>query len=131
MSDSSETLWTVACQAPLSVGFSRQECTRVGVPFPYPGIFPTQGWNPCLLHWQVDSLPLRHQRSPVRRNLEKIQSSHPPRWYVLNSLIKSRIVLLSTERNRMESDCLHSEVTYFFSQALRLVSGGLTLPPKC
>ena len=25
------------------------------------GIFPTQGWNPlllCLLHWQVDSLPL-------------------------------------------------------------------------
>ena len=27
------------------------------------GIFPTQGLNPnllCLLHWQVDSLPLRH-----------------------------------------------------------------------
>ena len=27
------------------------------------GIFRTQGWNPCLLHWQVDSLPLRHQGS--------------------------------------------------------------------
>ena len=25
------------------------------------GIFPDQGLNPCLLHWQVDSLPLsRH-----------------------------------------------------------------------
>ena len=28
------------------------------------GIFPTQGPNPCLLHWQVDSLPLSHQGSP-------------------------------------------------------------------
>ena len=27
-------------------------------------IFLTQGSNPCLLHWQVDSLPLRHQESP-------------------------------------------------------------------
>ena len=27
-------------------------------------IFPTQGLNPCLLHWQADSLPLRHQVSP-------------------------------------------------------------------
>ena len=28
------------------------------------GIFPDQGSNPCLLHWQVDSLPLSHQGSP-------------------------------------------------------------------
>ena len=27
-------------------------------------IFPTQGSNPHLLHWQVDSLPLSHPRSP-------------------------------------------------------------------
>ena len=27
------------------------------------GIFPDQGWNPCLLHWQVDYLPLSHQGS--------------------------------------------------------------------
>ena len=26
-------------------------------------IFPDCGLNPCLLHWQVDSLPLRHQGS--------------------------------------------------------------------
>ena len=29
------------------------------------GIFPDQGSNPCLLHWQADSLPLRHQGSPL------------------------------------------------------------------
>ena len=29
------------------------------------GIFPDQGLNPCLLHWQADSLPLKHQESPL------------------------------------------------------------------
>ena len=29
------------------------------------GISPDQGWNPCLLHWQVDSFPLSHQGSPT------------------------------------------------------------------
>ena len=28
------------------------------------GIFPDQGPNPCPLHWQADSQPLRHQGSP-------------------------------------------------------------------
>ena len=28
------------------------------------GVFPDQGLNPCLLHWQVDSLPLSNQGSP-------------------------------------------------------------------
>ena len=27
-------------------------------------IFPDQGSNPCSLHWQADSQPLRHQGSP-------------------------------------------------------------------
>ena len=31
--------------------------TGVGCHFPLQGIFPTQGLNPGLLHWQVDSLP--------------------------------------------------------------------------
>ena len=30
------------------------------------GIFPDQGSNPCPLHWQADSQPLRHQGSPPR-----------------------------------------------------------------
>ena len=28
------------------------------------GILPDQGSNPCSLHWQADSQPLRHQGSP-------------------------------------------------------------------
>ena len=28
-------------------------------------IFPDQGSNPCPLHWQADSQPLRHQGSPA------------------------------------------------------------------
>ena len=39
------TLWTVAREAPLSMGFSRQECWS-GLPFPSRGIFPTQGLTP-------------------------------------------------------------------------------------
>ena len=36
------TPWTVACQAPLSMEFSRQEYWR-GLPFPSPGDFPNSG----------------------------------------------------------------------------------------
>ena len=42
------TLWTVAHQAPLSMGFSRQE-TGVGCLFLLQRIFLTQGSNPGLL----------------------------------------------------------------------------------
>ena len=31
----------------------------------FQGIFQTQGWNPSLLHWQADSLPLGHQGNPI------------------------------------------------------------------
>ena len=54
------TLWTVAHQAPLSMGFSRQEYWS-GLPCPPPGVFLTQELNPhllSLLHWQVGSLSL-------------------------------------------------------------------------
>ena len=44
----SETPWTVAHQAPLSMEFSGQECWN-GLPVPFQGIFLTQGSNPGLL----------------------------------------------------------------------------------
>ena len=50
------TPWTVACQAPLSMGFSRREYWS-GLPFPSPGDLPDPGiepWSPAL---QADSLP--------------------------------------------------------------------------
>ena len=33
------------------------------------GIFPDQDSNPCTLHWQADSQPLRHQGSPTGATL--------------------------------------------------------------
>ena len=56
LSDSSAIPWTEACQAPLSMGFSR--------------IFPIQGSNLHLLHWRVDSSPLSHQGSPLLHYLK-------------------------------------------------------------
>ena len=49
----------MAHQAPLFTGFSRQEYWS-GLSCPPPGIFPTQGWNLCLLHGQADSLTPCH-----------------------------------------------------------------------
>ena len=43
------TPWTVAYQAPLSMGFSRQEYWS-GLPFASPGDLPKPGSNPGLLH---------------------------------------------------------------------------------
>ena len=45
MSDSFVTSWTVACQAPLSMGFSRQEYWS-GWSFPSPGDLPDPGIEP-------------------------------------------------------------------------------------
>ena len=39
--------------------------TGVGCHSFFQVIFPTQGLNLCLLHWQVDSLPLSHLGRPV------------------------------------------------------------------
>ena len=54
------TPWTIAHQAPLPVGFSRQEYWS-GFPFPPPWDLPDPGikpWSLRLLYWQVGSLPL-------------------------------------------------------------------------
>ena len=42
------TMWAVACQAPLSTGFCRQEYWS-GLPFPPPGDLPNPGIKPASL----------------------------------------------------------------------------------
>ena len=50
------TPWTVAYQAPLSMGFSRQEHWS-GLPFPSPGDLPDPGIEPRFPALQADTLP--------------------------------------------------------------------------
>ena len=47
---------TIDCSPPgFSVhGISQARILEVGCHFLFQGIFPTQEWNPCLLHWQAD-----------------------------------------------------------------------------
>ena len=64
------TPWTVAHQAPLSMGFSRQEYWS-GLPCFLQGIIPTQGLNPGLPHCRWILYCLSHKGSP-RIHLEWI-----------------------------------------------------------
>ena len=54
------------------------------------GIFPDQGSNPCPLHWQADSQPLRHQGSP-RRILNHCATKEVPEMYIF---VQSHLKLL-------------------------------------
>ena len=71
MSDS-VTPWTITCQAPLSVGFSRQEYWT-GLPFPSPGDLLNPGLKPMspvhllhcrqiLYHWATKEARMNLQR---------------------------------------------------------------------
>ena len=57
------TPWITACQALLSMGFSRQEYWS-GLPFPPPGDLPNSGIEPRSPALQADSLPTKLQGSP-------------------------------------------------------------------
>ena len=68
MFNSFVTPWTVACQAPLSVGFPRQEYWN-GLPFPSPGHLPGPGIepeSPAMAHGFVTADP---QGSPFKHKL--------------------------------------------------------------
>ena len=74
------TLLTVACQAPLSIGFSRQEYCR-GLPILPPGYLLQPGIKSSSLHllyWKADSLPLALAGKPqfpyILPNI--------PKWYI-------------------------------------------------
>ena len=71
------TPWTIAYQAPLSMGFSRQEYWS-GLPFPSPGDLPHPGTEPRSPALQADALPSELQGKPISLLIfVKIGSMHP------------------------------------------------------
>ena len=60
--------WTVAQQAPLSMGFSRKEYWS-GLPFPSPGDLPDPGIKPRSPALQADSLPSEPPGKPHKQSL--------------------------------------------------------------
>ena len=76
----SSTPWTVACQAPLCMGFPRQEYWS-GLPFPSPSDLPYPGLKPMSLvspelsgrsfptsdTWEVQNFRLNHVKEFLKR----------------------------------------------------------------
>ena len=58
------SIWTVACQAPLSMGFFRPEYWSE-LPFPSPGDLPDPGIESVSPALQVNSLPLSTREAPL------------------------------------------------------------------
>ena len=60
------TLWTVACQAPLFMEFSRQKYWS-GFPFPSPGDLPNTGVEPGPSALEADSLLSEPPGKPLKK----------------------------------------------------------------
>ena len=69
------TPWTVAYQAPLSMGSSRQEYWS-GLPFPFPGDLPVPGIEPRSPTLHIDALTSAPPGKPLNT---RIQSLRKPR----------------------------------------------------
>ena len=92
------TPWTVACQGPLSMGFSRQEY-GVGCHAHLQGIFPTQGSNSrllCLLHWQAGSLALVPPGKPKSGD-----------WFLFN-FSQHETVSICSSKSQLSEKCTHT-----------------------
>ena len=80
------TQWTVACQAPLFIGFSRQAYWS-GLPFPSRGYLLDPGIKTRSPAIQVDSLPSKPLREPLKGiylNIIKTIYDKPTKNIILN-----------------------------------------------
>src|SRR5574337_86588 len=65
--------WTAVCQAPPSMGFSRQEYWG-GLPFPSPGALPNPGIEPRSPALQADALTSEPPGKPMAESEEELKS---------------------------------------------------------
>ena len=92
-----ETLWTVACQTPLSMGISRQEYWS-GLPFPSPGDHPNPGIEPgSPALWADSRVPLSMESALSFRSqhiCHLLQLTQITLNYYLNYYLKIPIIVL-------------------------------------
>ena len=79
------TPWTVVHQAPLFMGFSRQEYWS-GLPFPFPGDLPDPGIKPGSLSLQADSLLSEPSGKPQGTRIGK-QKSLISSWVCIGCIL--------------------------------------------
>ena len=115
-----ETLWTIVCQAPLSMEFSRQECWS-GLPFPplpNPVTEPTSPRAPSLCrwffffnHWATWEAPTYLEKTLQRFPLPFLALSASPRTNTLTSITNTynypRISCWSKSKYYLEGYWLH------------------------
>ena len=123
------TPWTVACQVPLPVEFSRQEYWS-GWHFLLQGIVPTQGSNPCLpplQHWQAGSLPQAPPGKPIPHMVMSVSqrcpldSAHPllgPLPWVLHCMFLYSTLLTSRFHTPSLKDALMSVAIFQSSEKI-------------
>ena len=91
------TLWTIAHQAPLSAGISRQEYWS-GALCLLQGILLMQGSNACLLHllqWQVSSLPLVPPRKPPWLFYDLVNLGKEVLWVFFKKIFDKRTMFMA------------------------------------
>ena len=106
MSDSLQPHGTIAHQAPLSMGFFRQEYWNK-LPCPPPGDLPNTGIKPRSPTLQVDSLPSEPPRKP--------RTITPNRWKISSLQRRSQFENLQTViRKRSETWLKQNKVHHFW-----------------
>ena len=99
------TAWTVACQALLFMGFSRQE-NWSGLPFPPPWDLPDPVIEPGSPELQADSLLTKLQRKPMSNNNEIAMSS----IYYVEGPLHMFLAILTTDH-----------LSHFSNENIRLI----------
>ena len=103
--------WTVTCQAPLSMGFPKQECWS-RLPFPSPGDLLHPGIRPVSLALQLDILPWSRQGNPSMLILVTTELFHrfvsktSWKWHLLvRASLDRRSIVISARKATESWEC--------------------------
>ena len=100
------TPWTVAYQAPLSMGFSRQ-WSWSGLPFPSPGDFPNPEIKPGSPTLQTDALPSEPLQITRTNSSPKVLNKYVPQNFVTPRYIQQVEWIVIIFQNKLQEKIQH------------------------